>query len=93
MTNWRNDQRAIDAALADTDPANPRAIEIAEAIAGFTGRLTDQAQRTGEMPKELLLHKPETAFDETVIRLTLQTLADELEDRITIHWINRENAR
>lgn len=87
MDDWRNDQAAIDAALADPNPANPRAIAIAEAIAGFTQRLTEQAQRTAKMPKELLLHKPETAFDETVIRLTLQTLADETGHRITIHWI------
>tara|TARA_B100001123_G_C15178659_1_gene974435 strand:- start:992 stop:1270 length:279 start_codon:yes stop_codon:yes gene_type:complete len=90
MDDWRNDQAAIDAALADTDPANPRAIAIAEAIAGFTGRLTDQAQRTGKMPKELLLHKPATKFDDTVIRLTLQTLADELGHEIAVHWITQE---
>lgn len=91
MTNWRNDQRAIDAALADTDAKNPIAVEIAAAIGAFADRIAAQAQQTGEFPTELLLLLPDTAFDETVIRLTLQTIADETGLRISIHWINEED--
>tara|TARA_R100000664_G_scaffold34032_1_gene53563 strand:- start:9228 stop:9521 length:294 start_codon:yes stop_codon:yes gene_type:complete len=91
MANWKNDQAAIDAALKDTDAKNPIAIEVANGIEGFMSRLSEQAERNGKWPTELLLHRPASAFDDTVIRLTLQALADEMGVGIDIHWVGEKN--
>jgi hypothetical protein len=83
----RDDREIILAALKDPDPENPIALALAERIADFTDNLAAQAGRNGKWPAELLLYKPETAFDDIVIRLTLQTIADELGHVITINWL------
>ena len=88
--DWKNDQAAIDAALQDTNQ-NPIADEIASGIAGFMERLEKQAEETGKFPPDsLLLYKPSNAFDATVIRLTLQELADVTGERVEIHWLPRK---
>ena len=84
---WKNNQAAIDAALQDTKQ-NPIADEIALGITGFIERLKKQAETTGKFPPDsLLLYKPTNAFDETVIRLTLEELANVTGERISIHWL------
>ncbi len=89
--DWKNDRDALEAALADTDPANPIAVAIADGIAGFTDRLAEQARRNGKLPTELLLIKPDTIFDEMVIKMTLQVVADETGQQVDIHWVPRED--
>ncbi len=88
--DWKNDRAALDSALADTDPTNPIAVAIADGIAGFTDRLAKQARRNGKLPTELLLIKPETIFDEMVIKMTLQVVADETGQQVDIHWVGDE---
>lgn len=87
MTFDKNDRSAIEAALQDTDAGNPIADAVAEAIQGFIENLEQQAHRNKKWPTELLLYRPETAFDDIVIHLTLQAVADELGHVIDIHWI------
>lgn len=83
----RNDRQAIEAALADPDPTNPIAKAVAARIIEFTKNLEEHTHRIGKWPTELLLHHPETVFDEIVIRLTVQNIADELEQPIEIVWV------
>ena len=87
MVKWKNDRSAIDAALADPNTANPIAIAVADGIKGFMSRLTAQAERNGKFPTELILTRPASAFDDVVIRLTLEVIADETGKPIKIHWI------
>lgn len=84
MTFDKNDREAIEAALADPD--NPIAIAVSERIAHFTANLEKIATEKGRFPTELLLTKPKTEFDDIVIRLTLQTISDQLDREITIVW-------
>lgn len=86
----RNDRIAIEAALQDSNPKNPIAVAVAERIRDFLSNLTEMAERNGHFPTELLLKRPETAFDEIVIRLTLETVADELGHIVTICWVPRD---
>jgi hypothetical protein len=83
----RNDRHAIEAALADPNPENRIAMAIADRIGEFVRNLERMATQNGKWPTELLLTKPETAFDDIVIQLTLQTIADELGHVIEVHWI------
>ena len=83
----RNDRQAIEDAVADPAPNNPLARAVAARIEQFTQSLAKQAEQNGRWPTQLLLYRPETAFDDIVIRLTLQTIADELGRRIEIHWV------
>ena len=84
--SWKNDRSAIEAAMDNPDPDDPIAKAIADGVTGFMGRLTAQAEKTGAFPTELLLNKPATEFDDIVIRLTLQTIADETGTGIKIVW-------
>jgi hypothetical protein len=85
----KNDRGAIEAALRDPDPENPIARAVAAAISEFAVRLAQHAEHNQRLPDELLLYRPETAFDDVVIRLTLQTLADETGHIVRIHWLPR----
>jgi hypothetical protein len=83
----KNDRKAIEEALADPSPLNPIAQAVAARIEAFIENLAEEAERSGRFPQQLLLRRPQTAFDDIVIRLTLQTLADELGQRLEIHWV------
>ena len=93
MKNWKNDKNLIMAALKDPDSNNPIAVEISKKIDQFSNNLIKQANKTGKIPNEILLHKPKNIFDEIVIKLTLQTIADELGQKITIHYINKKGKK
>lgn len=83
----KNDRAAIEAALADAEPGNPLAEAVARGIEEFSKRLADQAKRTGHVPGELLIYRPVTAFDDIVIRLTIQAIAEEMGREVRIHWL------
>ncbi len=85
----KNDRDAIELALQDPNPANPIAVAVADAIEQFAARIAQQADREGRFPKQLMLLKPATVFDEMVIRLTLQTMADQSGQPIDIVWVPR----
>ena len=91
MDSWKNDRAVIEAALDDPDPNNKIAKEIAEAIVGFGKRISKHAEGINKFPDELLLTKPQTVFDDFVIRMTLQEIADETGVGIKIFWVpNKE---
>ena len=90
MDSWKNDRAVIEAALDDPDPDNKIAKEIAEAIVGFGERISKHADRINKFPDELLLTKPKTVFDDFVIRMTLQEIADETGVGIKIFWVPNE---
>ena len=79
MSFDKNDRAAIEAALRDTDANNPIAVAVSERIA--------KAEENGKLPTEVMLVKPETAFDDIVIRLTLQEIADTTGSQVSIHWV------
>ena len=83
----KNDRGAILAALNDPNPENPTAKAIAERIMTFMDNLETQAQRLGQIPTELLLVKPSTVYDDIVIRLCIQEVAERYGQKITIHWL------
>lgn len=87
MTFSKDDRQAIEQALADLDENNPIARAVAEEIAEFTDRIAQQVERTGRFPTQILLKKPATAFDDIVIRLTIETLAEEIGHVIEVHWV------
>lgn len=89
----KNDRGAIEAALRCPDPDNPIAKAVATGISEFTARIAQHANRNQRVPDELLLYRPETAFDDIVIRLTLQVLADETGQTVRIHWLPRRKVR
>lgn len=86
----RGDRAAIEDALADPDAENPVAKAIAERLKELTGCYWAHAETLGSAPQELLLVKPQTAFDEIVYRLHLQTIADATGKRVTVVWVQDE---
>lgn len=87
MSFDKNDRAAIEAALLDTDANNPIAVAVSERIAKFAANLFKQAEENGKLPTEVMLVKPETAFDDIVIRLTLQEISDTTGSQVSIHWV------
>ena len=83
----KNDRGAILAALDDPNPEHPIAKALAERITEFMANLEKQAQRTGKLPTELLLVKPSTVYDDIVIRLCVQEVAETHGQKIIIHWL------
>jgi hypothetical protein len=83
----KNDRGAILAALDDPNPENPIAKAMAARIATFMDNLETQARRLGQIPPELLLVKPSTVYDDIVIRLCLQEVAERFGQKIAIHWL------
>ncbi len=81
-----NDRAAIDAALRDPDPDNPIAVAVTQRMKELLRNIELLARRRGGMPTELFLHRPATAFDDIVIRLTFQTIADETGHTVKITW-------
>jgi len=82
-----NDRAAIMAALADPDPDNPIAKAVAERLKDLTGRYWLHAEKLGRVPTELMLVRPQTAFDETVYRLHLEALADATGQTVKVVWV------
>ncbi|MAT70330.1 MAG: hypothetical protein CMJ58_12495 [Planctomycetaceae bacterium] len=83
----RNNRAAIEAALRSSDPENPIARALAERIEEFSQNLAAAAAEQGGFPEQMLLLKPDTAFDEVVIRLTVEAIAEELGRPIEIQWL------
>lgn len=69
----------IDKALADPDPANPIAIELARLITGYSENLRAHVERLGYFPRSILHMKPRTAIEATAMRLTTEAIRAELE--------------
>lgn len=86
----RDDRAAIEAALADPDTDDPVAKAIADRLKELTGRYWAHAETLGRMPTEILLVKPQTAFDEIVYRLHLKTIADTTGKKVTVVWVQDE---
>jgi len=82
-----NDRAAIMAAMADPDPDNPIAKAVAERLKDLTGRYWLHAEKLGRVPTELMLVRPQTAFDETVYRLHLEALADATGQTVKVVWV------
>lgn len=87
VTFDKNNREEIERALIDPDPENLIAKAVAARMVEFAEYIDAVAERNGHFPTELPLRRPETAFDDIVIRLTLQTLANEIGHTISIYWI------
>lgn len=85
----KNDRQSIENALHGTDPKNPIAIAVAKRISEFSNNLFEQAGKNGKLPTEVMLIKPETEFDDIVIRLTLQEIANTTGQKVEIHWVTQ----
>jgi len=83
----QNDRAAIEAALADPDPDNTIAKAVAERLKDLTGRYWLHAEKLGRVPTELMLVRPQTAFDEIVYRLHLEALADATGQTVKVVWV------
>lgn len=67
------------------------ALAIDRAVDGFSSRLVEQFKDRGHIAREIVLMRPATAFDDVVIRLTLQIVADSIGDSgIKIVWLPNE---
>ena len=84
-----DDRRSIERALADPEPDNPIVRALARGVHGFTSRIQQMVQLDGRWPSELLLYRPNTQFDDIMIRLTLRVIAHEFHQPIAVHWLPR----
>lgn len=91
VENWKNNREVILKAINSTGDS-----KIARAVANgmmrFSRNLVEMIKRNGHL-NAVMLEKPLTAFDDIVIRLTLQVVAEELGHPIAVHWINMAEAK
>lgn len=57
-------------ALADPDPGNPIAVEVARLIEGYSENFRAHVERLGYMPASILRVMPQTAIEAVAVRLT-----------------------
>lgn len=81
------DRAAVEAALADPDPRNPVAVEVARLVGVYTDNFTRHCQRLGRVPTTLTVRRPDTAIEEVAMRLASQTIADALGVPLRIAWV------
>ena len=83
-----NDHAAIMRAL-DDPLSNPLAEALATRVHSFASALVEEAEREGRFPRQVLLYRPASAFDDLAIQLTLQAVCDEAGHPIEVHWVSR----
>lgn len=66
------------AALADPDPANPVACEVARLIELYTANFRAHVERLGRIPADILHVSPDSAIEAVAMRLTTDTIRDSL---------------
>ena len=67
------------AALADDDPANPVAVEVARLISGYAENFRQHIERLGYFPGEILQIKPDTAIEAVAMRLVTDQIRSTVE--------------
>lgn len=85
-----DDRAAIEAAVADPDPENPIAIALVGRLKELMGRYWRHATQLGRVPTELMVVRPRTVLDEVACQMFLQTIADTLDHKLTIVWVEGE---
>ena len=70
----------IERALADPDPANPIAVEIARLVHGYTANFQALVQRLGRIPIDIMHVKPRWPIEAVAMRLTTQTIRERLAE-------------
>lgn len=68
----------VQAALADPDPANPIACEVARLIEGYTANFKAHCDRIGRIPDSIMRANPGSAIESMAMDLTSQVLQDAL---------------
>jgi hypothetical protein len=68
----------IEKALADSDPANPIAAEVARLIQGYTTNFREHVERLGRIPESILRIKPRCPIEAVAMRLTTEAIKDAL---------------
>jgi hypothetical protein len=63
-------------ALADPDPGNPIAVEVARLISGYTENFRAHVERLDYMPDSFLRVKPQTAIEAVAMRLTTEGIQE-----------------
>jgi len=66
----------LQAALNDTNPANPLAVAIADALTNYQTMLNEQATRAGAWPNPFNVPMPRTVVDAFALELFTTMLAD-----------------
>jgi hypothetical protein len=66
-------------ALGDTDPSNPIAVEVARLITAYSENFRAHCERIGRIPESILTVKPHTAIEGVAMRLTTETIRQELQ--------------
>jgi hypothetical protein len=69
---------AIHAALADPNPDNPIAREIARLISGYTANFAEHCQRLGYIPRDILTLTPRWPIEAIAAKLTGEAIRAEL---------------
>lgn len=64
----------IEQALADADPANPIAEEIARLMQGYAANFQALVQRLGRIPTGIMHVKPRWPIEAVAMRLTTQAI-------------------
>ena len=70
----------IERALADPDPGNPIAVEIARLVHGYTANFQALVQRLGRIPTDIMHVKPRWPIEAVAMRLTTQTIRESLAE-------------
>src|ERR1700681_2827346 len=64
------------AALADPDPGNPIAVEVARLIEGYSENFRAHVEGLGYIPDSFLRVKPQTAIEAAAMRLTTEAIQE-----------------
>lgn len=77
-----NDRQLIEAALRDTDPNNPVAVQVAKRLDALRDVLSHVLAKQGALPQEITVSRPSTVLDEIVIDMFRRLLVGEGYDFI-----------
>jgi hypothetical protein len=64
------------AALADPEPGNPIAVEVARLIEGYSENCRAQVERLGYIPDSFLRVKPQTGIEAAAMCLTTEAIQE-----------------
>lgn len=67
------------AALNDPDPGNPIAVEVVRLINGYGENFRAHVEQLGHIPDTILHVKPQTAIEAVAMRLTTETIQQQLQ--------------
>jgi hypothetical protein len=69
-------EEVVLAALADPDPENPIAVEVARLIGSYTRNFQRHVERLGSIPSNILRARGACPIEEVAMRLTAETIRD-----------------